>query len=82
MNERLGPETLNTQNLPTELSARARRCISLAIRDGRLSDTQRLSEMSDLDIMWGIRGRGQPNGIGQKTLENIRTVYPRSSSVG
>lgn len=82
MIETLRHATLDIQDLPTELSARAKRCISLAIRDGKLADTQRLSEMSDLDIMWGVRGRGQPNGIGQKTLENIRTVYPRSSNAG
>ena len=78
MNENLRHSPIGFEDLPEELSSRAKRCISLAMRDGRLESPDRIREMSDIDIMWGVRGRGQPHGIGTKTLENVRSVYPRT----
>lgn len=78
MNENLRYIPIGLEDLPEELSSRAKRCISLAVRDGRLESPELIREMSDIDVMWGVRGDGQPHGIGTKTLENVRSVYPKT----
>ena len=70
MNERL-----------SELSSRARRCIKLAIRDGRIDTPYEIQKMSDLEVMWRVRGKGQPNGIGRKTLKEVRVIYPQELNI-
>lgn len=65
------------EDLPEELSPIARKSIGLAIEQGKITGPEDLRRMSDLEIRWGVRGAGQAHGIGPKTLENVRSVYPR-----
>lgn len=77
MNETLRPNPIGFEDLPAELSSHAKRCISLAIRDERIGSPDELIQLGDNDLRLRVRGRGQAHGIGTKTLENVRSVYPR-----
>ena len=63
----------------SDLSSRARRCIRLAIRDERLTTPEQISELSDTEVMWRVRGNGQVHGIGKKdTCRSKRRISKES----
>lgn len=65
----------------SDLPSRARRCIRGAIKAQRISAPGDICRLTDQEVMWRVRGEGQTNGIGKKTLAEVRTVYPLSPDI-
>jgi hypothetical protein len=64
-----------------DLSTHAKRSIRGAIRAERISAPEDICNLTDQEVMWRVRGEGQINGIGRKTLAEVRSVYPLNPDV-
>lgn len=63
-------------SMPQELPIRARNNIRWAITSGRINKPEDLGQMTDDQIKRDIRSSGRTQGIGSKTLLEVRKYYP------